>query len=121
MIRTGLIKYIEKAVVGAATVDLEMISEIIEITSIAETTTSEVEAVLGADLKTDLGMDLGADLAADIQPKRSVLYAKNQIVGQPNTQLVNTNKHTTNSVGCQTTLQLHTTRASWLIMKESKA
>ena len=71
--------------VGAATVDLEVIPEMVEITSMAETTTSEVEAVLGADLGTDLGMNLGADPAADIQPKRSVLYVKNQIVGQLNT------------------------------------
>ena len=102
----------KKIIVEAATVDLEAILKIVEITFIAEITTSKVEAVLGADLRTDLRMDLEADPAADIQPKRSILYMKNQIVGQSNTQLVNTNKHTINLVRYQTTLQLHTIRAS---------
>jgi hypothetical protein len=101
----------KKAMIRAATVDLEAISEVVKITFIAETTTFKIEAVLGADLRTDLRMDLEADLAADIQPKRSVLCAKNQIVSQLNTQLVNINKYIINSVRCQITLQLHTTRA----------
>jgi hypothetical protein len=72
----------------------------VKITSIAEITTSEIEAVLEADLKTDLRMDLETDSAADIQSKRSILYVKNQIVSQSNTQLVNINKHIINSVTC---------------------
>jgi hypothetical protein len=66
MIRTGLIKYIEKTVIETAIINLKIISEIVKITSIVETTTSEVEAVLEADLEIDLEINLRADSAVDI-------------------------------------------------------
>ena len=66
IIRTELIKYIEKTVVKAAIINLKIISEIVKITSIAKTITFKIEIILKADLKTDLRINLKADSAADI-------------------------------------------------------